>query len=221
MICETIRPVIRQFMDDLLDEKDYQEIQTHLASCQRCHSYASSVGTISYRVHELGQASLPPDMVSVILHELKKVPAQPDENFEFPSAAETPRKPDGTSLMFWGMAAALVIVSAVAVIALRTAAKTEKGVPALTMAAAPPAHLTERHFHLTLTEKPEVSDLILRLQLTLERDSDRALDFIVPAEKSEQFREAMATLSGTAKEFGDTVSLEGDGQDERVTVFFE
>ena len=72
MECEAIRPVIRPFMDDLLDEKEYHGIHAHLESCSRCRAYASSVGTLSYRLYELGQAAPPADAASTILYQFKK-----------------------------------------------------------------------------------------------------------------------------------------------------
>ena len=72
MRCESIRPLIRTFLDDLLDEKDYQDIQAHLGGCERCQVYAASVGTLSYRLYELGQVAVPPDLSSTVLYELEK-----------------------------------------------------------------------------------------------------------------------------------------------------
>ncbi len=76
MLCDAVGSMIRPFLDDLLDEKDYQDVSAHIQGCQRCRVYASSVGTLSYRIYELGQVPLPPDMVSTILYEYKKLESQ-------------------------------------------------------------------------------------------------------------------------------------------------
>ena len=90
MACDVVRPKIRPFLDDLLDEKDYHDIHAHLECCAQCRSYASSVGTLSYRIHELGQAPLPPDIISAILYETKRI-ADPAPSV----AAKTPKLESG------------------------------------------------------------------------------------------------------------------------------
>ena len=89
MACDATRPRIRPFLDDLLDEKDYQDIHAHLESCVPCRAYASSVGTLSYRLYELGQAPLPPDMVSAILYESKKAISESPVPAAVPSVSTT------------------------------------------------------------------------------------------------------------------------------------
>ena len=89
MVCETIRPIVRRFLDDLLDEKDYRETQAHLAGCAKCRQYASSVGTLSYRLHEMGQITLPPDMISTILYQVKRMPPKFESPPVYPKFSET------------------------------------------------------------------------------------------------------------------------------------
>ncbi len=221
MVCEAVRSVIRQFMDDLLDEKDYQEICAHLGSCQRCHKFASSVGTLSYRLYELGQISLPPDIVSAILYELKKVPAKVEADPVFPQFSEV--SPGGAfsaqTRPFWIAVFVLATIS----IAATTSAffwrfQAAPGfVPTVVL---PPERLGERHFHLALSARPELAELIIELQLAVERDSERSLVFLVPVQKSSQFQESLESLSVEVREFGESESKE-DMKDERITVFFE
>lgn len=117
MLCESIRPLIRTFLDDLLDEKDYQNIQAHLSGCERCRSYASSLGTLSYRLYELGQVAIPPDMISMILYGLEKkrqadstAPAAlPDEKSPAADLAAVLTK------IFWAVIFLILVVSVVAV----------------------------------------------------------------------------------------------------------
>ena len=54
MDCNNIRQRITPFMDDLLAEDEYQRVWGHLESCASCGQFAASVGTLSYRLKELG-----------------------------------------------------------------------------------------------------------------------------------------------------------------------
>ena len=231
MVCDAVRPVIRQFMDDLLDEKDYQAIHAHLVSCKRCHTFASSVGTLSYRLYELGQTTLPPDMVSAILYELKKVPVKTEAESvpsRFPEASRAEAFTTRTR-SFWIAVAVLAAVSIAAIATVffwKTQRTPDMTPPTRTDHGTPPAvsfspeRLMERHFHLALSGRPELAKLIIDLQLAIERDSDRSIIFMVPAEKSSSFLEGVTSFSREVKEFGESGFME-DAKDERVTVFFE
>lgn len=230
MPCEMIRPVVRKFLDDLLDEKDYQDIQAHLAQCAQCRQYASSVGTLSYRLHELGQVTLPPDMASTILYEIKKMPPKAESSAVYPQSSETPGDAfNAQTRLFWIAVFALGVVSIAAIVgaffwrshsAPGLTPPTHPKEPAALTVLAPSERMTERHYHLTLSGRPELGELIIEMQLAVERDSERSLVFLVPAEKAAQFRERMAAFSGVVKEFGEPASSE-NAENERITVFFE
>ena len=68
--------------------------------------------------------------------------------------------------------------------------------------------------------RPELAELIIEMQLAVQRDTERSLTFLVPAEKTAQFHERLTAFSGVVKEFGDTESLK-EPEDERIMVFFE
>lgn len=72
MNCQLIQDKMKSFLDDLLEESEYQEIRFHLEECQACAAYASSVGSLSYKVKELGQLPLPQDLAQTILFEAKR-----------------------------------------------------------------------------------------------------------------------------------------------------
>ena len=78
MACETICERIRPFLEDLLDENEYQDVRAHLEECVRCRTYASSIGTLTYQLHELGEVKAPRDFISTVLYELKQ-PVKPGD----------------------------------------------------------------------------------------------------------------------------------------------
>ena len=141
MACDTIQPRIRPFLDDLLDEKDYQDIHAHLEVCESCRKYASSVGTLSYRLYELGQVPLPLDMVSTVLYESKKAVPEP------PAPAAAPTVPAGEGVfiskkdLFWaGVALLLVLTVTSFVVTMAFRKKEERSASAPTMPVSlPPA----------------------------------------------------------------------------------
>lgn len=227
MQCEEMRPSVRKFLDDLLDEKDYQEIHQHLAGCQKCSTYTSSVGTLSWRLHELGQVSLPPDMTSTILYEMKhlmRTAAAPAPSEAAPSA------PSGSpTRALW---IAVIVLGAVSIGATAAAFfwRSTKGPAAFSISArapfAPPGlpglpaeRLAETHIHYSQAGRQELSDLIIDMQLPVERESDRSIVFLIPAEKASEFNERLAAGSGFLKEFG-TTDFEGK-TGSRATVYFE
>ncbi len=234
MLCEAIRPIVRQFTDDHLDEKDYQEVQSHLASCEKCRQYTSSVGTLCYRLHEMGQTAIPPDMASTVLYQLKKMPlpieSVPVVETVLPTFPEPPLAGafNAQTRPFWIAVLALGIVSIAAISSAffwRAKSVTGPALPvspkdAITAVVSAPERMIERHFHLSLSGRQELADLIIEMQLAMERDADRSLVFLVPAEKAAQFQDRITTLSGMVREFGDPPASEPVGN-ERVTVFFE
>lgn len=135
MECDAVQPRMRTFLDDLLDEKDHCEMRMHLENCEPCRKYASSVGTLSYRLYELGQAPLPPDMVSAILYESKKPAVSPPA--AAPEAVVTPLQ--GLFLskkeLFW--AGITVLLALVATSFAVTTALRKKQEKAVSVAAIP------------------------------------------------------------------------------------
>ena len=242
MQCESVRPAIRRFLDDLLDEKDYQEIQEHLAACTRCHAYASSVGTLSYRLYELGQVSLPPDMLFTILYEWKKVPRKEAADVTIKEPNTGPKTAQASpaeaftsrTRLFW-VAAAVVCVASLVVIAgvalQRTLPQPVAPPPAAPVAvpAPPPAQPmsqvpashVERHYHISRSSRSEVEELIRSLQLTVVQESARMLIFDVPQQAFGQLQKHLEVLSGVVKEYGEADPSEGAWATVRVSVYFE
>lgn len=223
MNCESIRPVVRTFLDDLLDEKDYQDIQAHLAGCQRCHAYASSVGTLSYGLYELGQVSVPPDTSSAVLYQLER---QGHSVSAEPSASMTEEKepdpaPRSLSLL-WVIIFAVLLVSVVAVIAMVSFRRVQKEdraavVPSVSLPAARPLEVTDAgsgetktkevfihwHYHVSRSSLSELHQLFQGLSLTVADESQSHIIFYVPKERLGKFTSQMAGLSGVVKEYGE------------------
>ena len=237
MRCEEIRPVIRNFLDDLLDEKDYQEIQTHLAGCEHCHSYASSVGTLSYRLYELGQVTLPPDMASTILYELdqqrRAFPEEPS------SASSSPKETPGVQAAsgikpLWFLAFAVMTLGVCVLISwvtfYRAPRETAPSLPnavqarellpvtAVPVTAGPRLHW---HYHISSSNQDELTEILGALNLTALERSSRHCVFLVPQEILSKFKTRMDGLSGVAKEFGDTDLAPAAGEAVQVSVYFE
>ena len=126
MACDAVQPRIRPFLDDLLDENDYQGIHTHLETCESCRRYASSVGTLSYRLYELGQMPLPPDMASTILYESKKAVPEP------PALAVAPPAPTAEGFfiskkdLFWAGAVVLLALTVASLVVTKAFQKKEE-----------------------------------------------------------------------------------------------
>ena len=70
--CESIRSRVRRYLEDLLEENEYQEVRAHLAECADCRGYAASIGTLTYQLEELGEVRLPQDLIPTILYQLQQ-----------------------------------------------------------------------------------------------------------------------------------------------------
>ena len=94
MGCDNIRQRVVPFMDDLLAEDEYQRVWGHLESCASCGQFAASVGTLSYRLKELGAVKVPHDLVQTIFYEMSQTEKSHKENDIAPlkgvSLVETP-----------------------------------------------------------------------------------------------------------------------------------
>ena len=237
MRCEEIHPVIRNFLDDLLDEKDYQEIQAHLAGCEHCHSYASSVGTLSYRLYELGQVALPPDMASTILYEFNQQHrvslAAPPKTSSFPEEGSERSAASGVKFV-WVLAFVAMAVGVGVLISWITfhrlprettsAVLNTEQVREMAPVAAVPSPTGPRlhwHYHISSSNQDEFTEVLQALSLTaLEKSSHYCL-FLVPQESLSKFKARMDSLSGVVKEFGDTDIAAAAGEAVQVSVYFE
>ena len=245
MECEAIRPRIRTFLDDLLDEKDYQEIHSHLLNCARCHSYASSVGTLSYRLYELGQVSAPPDMVSAVLYEYDKqnraAPPEPSLKTEESNKIHTEDK--SIQKLFW-IAVCLVftmsIIAAATIFGVRQVQNPEVAplsvsakAPSneslnmnLTTSSPPSFFLTKEsyphwHYHVSKSSQSEFHDFFQQKRILPVDESAAFVMFDVPKENLPAFVNFMTSLPGVVKEFGE-INLNNVKDDKiRVSVFFE
>ena len=244
MQCEAIRPLIRTFLDDLLDEKDYQDIQTHLTGCERCHSYASSVGTLSYRLYELGQVSVPLDMSSAILYEFGKhthsLPAGAAKSL-LDKNIPTNNTAAGTRLLWVAIIVVLVsavvaFVTVVSVSRLRTAGPITEARTLPTPSSEPvkqmstpvpvirenmPKEITSHwHYHAAKSDLGELKVIFEELYLTVLDESPSHLVFYVPAERQGNFVTRMAGLSGIVKEYGE-VEPAPAGAAVQVSIYLE
>ena len=186
MPCDpAIRTMIRPFLDDLLDEKDYQAVHAHMELCDPCRVYASSVGTLSHRLYELGQVTLPPDMVSTILYELKKQNAV----VESPEKIEESVSRYSTNF-FWTAAISLFAGAVMATLIVVGIQGPHKGNPSAVKVSPANMELSE----------PAVSDG-QKIQTAVEKIKTTvyALDDGVPAEsKLDEVRTILSQLKGNA-----------------------
>jgi len=246
MLCESVRPVIRTFLDDLLDENDYQNIQAHLAGCERCHTYASSVGTLSYRLYELGQVSIPPDMSAVILYEFEKhshAAVVPPAVFSVNNDSVQELPASGIRFVWIAapvvLAAALVI--AITMVSIRRVQRetptatdvvpsstvsligsSDTAVPTPTPSYGKSTVTTDHwHYHVSKSSLSELKQLFEDLYLTVLDESPSHLVFYVPRERLEKFTSRMAGLSGVVKEYGEMDPSQVSAQAVQVSLYLE
>ena len=85
MICSDVQQRLKQFLEDLLEEREYQEIRAHLEECVSCRKYALSIASLSYRLKEMGQIEVPKDLLSTVLYRLRH--CGPESAAALPQAA--------------------------------------------------------------------------------------------------------------------------------------
>ncbi len=86
MNCRDIQQQLKSFFEDLLTEDEYQKICGHLDTCATCRQYASSTGSLSYLLKELGEADIPKDLLATIRFRLGKKAS--DETANLPHQKE-------------------------------------------------------------------------------------------------------------------------------------
>ncbi len=242
MPCESIRLVVRTFLDDLLDEKDYQNIQAHLAVCKRCHSYASSVGTLSYRLYELGQAALPPDMSSAILFAIEQKhhdAASPAAVSWIEEKIAEEAKPSRTNFFWLATLGSLVVAATIAVAAVSIHPIQKESVVPVNPTASPSSTETPKeavpvsqeaaanevadhwHYHVSRSSLGELKQIFRDLYLTVLDESSSHLVFYVPRERSKKFISRMAGLSGVVKEYGNIDASKVKTEVAQVSIYLD
>ena len=73
MSCQDIQGQLKHFFEDLLTENEYQEVCEHLSHCAQCRRYASSTGSLSYLLKELGEMDVPRDLAETIRFRLANI----------------------------------------------------------------------------------------------------------------------------------------------------
>lgn len=86
MNCPDVHQRLQPFLEDLLQESEYQAIHTHLAKCRTCHEHVAALGSMTYAVKELGEVSVPPDLSETTLFALR----QPVKPAPSPAGARRP-----------------------------------------------------------------------------------------------------------------------------------
>ena len=84
MNCHDIEQKLKPFLEDLLTEDEYQEVCGHLERCAQCRQYASSTGSLSYLLKELGAVDTPKDLSATICFRLQKITDRPLPDASFP-----------------------------------------------------------------------------------------------------------------------------------------
>lgn len=227
MLCKSIRPRMHTFLDDLLDEKDYQEIQAHLACCERCRAYASSVGTLSYRLYELGQVSVPPGMSSAILYEFEKkshaAPAAPAASLRQDKSVT-----DMTAILTRLSWAAVLSILTAAVFTVATLVSHRRALPPPAPVSVPVIEEEKPkatqilwHYHISRSSRNELKQIFRDLYLTVLDESPNQFALDVPNEKLGEFAGRIAGLSGVVKEYGEIDPSMTNAGAVRVSVYLE
>ena len=232
MTCEPILKKIKPFLDDLLEEKDYQDVSSHLRQCGRCHQYASSISSLSYQLDALGNVQVPPDMLSTVLYSLKKVVPVKTETATPESVVPAPTlRSNG---LYWAIVASVFFVSIGAVTGIfvwqkkpiQSSAVTAPA-PSLpqTSAIAKPevavSPQTHWHYHLFASSREEFSIILSEMGLVTYYDAPDMIVLNVPKQSIEQFTKRLATLSGVLQEFGDRNLEAVAGDSIQISIYFE
>ena len=75
--CDGVKRLVKQFLDDMLSEGEYQGISVHLDSCGACREYVSSLGAISNQIWRLADIEAPLDFEATVLFKITKQAKQP------------------------------------------------------------------------------------------------------------------------------------------------
>lgn len=88
MDCRDVTQRLQPYLDDLLQEDDYQAIRVHLDGCVKCRDHVRAIGSLTSAVNTLGELEVPQDLGAAILFRLK----QRSKIVESPKASR-PRRP--------------------------------------------------------------------------------------------------------------------------------
>jgi hypothetical protein len=67
MDCQAVTQRLQPLLDDLLQEEEYQAIQSHLRSCATCREHVGAVNSLAHGLEALGAVAPPGDLHEAIL----------------------------------------------------------------------------------------------------------------------------------------------------------
>ena len=77
MTCDDVRKRIKKFLEDLLEEDEYQDFIKHVNGCAACGDYTTALGSISNQLWKLGDVSVPSDFESTVLFKVRQLAQAP------------------------------------------------------------------------------------------------------------------------------------------------
>lgn len=75
--CAEVNELLKAFLEDLLEEKEYQAVVFHIEHCATCREYASSVGSLSNHIRQLGNIEVPADFADTVIFKLSQQERRP------------------------------------------------------------------------------------------------------------------------------------------------
>ena len=88
--CADVTRKLQPFLDDLLEEAEYQAMHEHLAYCSPCQRRIGAVGSLSWAVKGLGDVETPSDLVATTLFRLRQAPPPASAPEAAAAGAKTP-----------------------------------------------------------------------------------------------------------------------------------
>lgn len=73
MICTEDRKNVRKFLEDLLDEAEYQRVRRHMDACDACSQFMRAAGSVSSMLMEMGRIAGADDLVDNVLFRYEKL----------------------------------------------------------------------------------------------------------------------------------------------------
>jgi hypothetical protein len=68
MSCAEDRKNVRKFLEDLLDEPEYQRMRRHVEGCDSCAQFVRAAGSVSSMLMELGRLNAPDDLPDAVVY---------------------------------------------------------------------------------------------------------------------------------------------------------
>lgn len=204
--CAEDRKNVRKFMEDLLEEGEYQRVRRHVQECASCRQFVRAAGSISSLLMDMGRTACPADLADAALFHYDKMrreqPASPPSPAVEAASPVDPVAVNRPSDRLWK---ALVVVLAAALAWTIWGGVQTKDAPApptvVTVPAVAPvsprADFEWGHLHLHWPSgREELSVFVAALAHEVRYEAPGLLVVRVPAEHAEAWQKAIEEYPG-------------------------